>query len=109
MGFVGYLFFMKRTLRQLDPSGIIPTRVKSALDALTQGVVMIDTRDLIVLANDAFCQAVGKTGDVVDRIRSRHPGVEVGCAIRHGVGASLDRGDHGQAAPRRHAPSPEAS
>jgi PAS domain S-box-containing protein len=59
-GFIGYLFFMKRTLRQLDPSGIVPTRVKSALDALTQGVVMIDTRDLIVLANDTFCQAVGK-------------------------------------------------
>jgi PAS domain S-box-containing protein len=59
-GFVAYLFFMKRTLRQLDPSGIIPTRVKAALDALTQGVVMIDTRDFIVLANDAFCQAVGK-------------------------------------------------
>lgn len=59
-GFIGYLFFMKRTLRQLDPSGIIPTRVKAALDALTQGVVMIDTRDLIVVANDSFCQAVGK-------------------------------------------------
>jgi sensor histidine kinase regulating citrate/malate metabolism len=59
-GFVGYLLFMKRTLRQLDPSGIIPTRVKSALDALTQGVVMIDTRDYIVLANETFCQAVGK-------------------------------------------------
>jgi PAS domain S-box-containing protein len=59
-GFVGYLFFMKRTLRQLDPSGIIPTRVKAALDALAQGVVMIDTRDFIVLVNDAFCHAVGK-------------------------------------------------
>lgn len=59
-GFGGYLFFMKRTLRQLDPSGIVPTRVKAALDALTQGVVMIDTRDFIVLANDAFCHAVGK-------------------------------------------------
>lgn len=59
-GFIGYLYFMKRTLRQLDPSGIIPTRVKSALDALTQGVVMIDTRDFIVLANEGFCQAVGK-------------------------------------------------
>jgi signal transduction histidine kinase len=60
VGFLGYLLFMKRTLRQLDPSGIIPTRVKTALDALTQGVVMIDTQDLIVLANDAFCQAVDK-------------------------------------------------
>ena len=60
-GFVGTLFFMKRTLRQLDPSGMIPTRVKAALDALTQGVVMVDTRDFIVLANDAFCHAVGKS------------------------------------------------
>jgi PAS domain S-box-containing protein len=60
-GFVCYLFFMKRTLRQLDPSGIIPTRVKTALDALTQGVVMVDTRDFIVLVNDAFCHAVGKS------------------------------------------------
>ncbi len=60
-GFVAYLLFMKRTLRQLDPSGIIPTRVKAALDALTQGVVMIDTSDFIVLANDAFCHAVGKS------------------------------------------------
>ncbi|HMS82920.1 MAG TPA: ATP-binding protein [Nitrospira sp.] len=61
MGFLGYLVFMKRTLRQLDPSGIVPSRVKAALDALTQGVVMIDTRDLIVLTNDAFSQAVGKS------------------------------------------------
>ncbi|MGQ0667844.1 MAG: ATP-binding protein [Nitrospiraceae bacterium] len=60
MGYLTYLFFMKRTLKQLDPSGIVPTRVKAALDALTQGVVMIDTRDLIILANEPFCRAVGK-------------------------------------------------
>ena len=60
MGFFGYLFFMKRTLRQLDPSGIVPTRVKAALDALSQGVVMIDARDLIVLTNDSFSRAVDK-------------------------------------------------
>jgi PAS domain-containing protein len=60
LGYIAYYLFMKRTLRQLDPSGIIPTRVKSALDALTQGVVMLDTRDFIVLANESFCQAVGK-------------------------------------------------
>ena len=60
-GFFAYLLFMKRTLRQLDPSGIVPTRVKSALDALTQGVVMIDTRDLIILTNETFSRAVGKS------------------------------------------------
>ncbi len=61
MGFIGYLLFMKRTLRQLDPSGIVPTRVKAALDALTQGVVMIDTQELIVLANDSFGRAVNRS------------------------------------------------
>lgn len=61
MGFLGYLVLMKRTLRQLDPSGIVPSRVKAALDALSQGVAMIDTRDLIVLTNDAFSRAVGKS------------------------------------------------
>jgi PAS domain S-box-containing protein len=60
MGFLGYLTFMKRTLKQLDPSAIVPTRVQAALDALTQGVVMIDTRDFIILANDSFCRSVGK-------------------------------------------------
>lgn len=60
MGFFGYLFFLKRTLRQLDSSGIVPTRVKAALDALSQGVVMIDTRDLIILTNDSFSRAVNK-------------------------------------------------
>lgn len=60
-GFFAYLLFMKRTLRQLDPSGIVPTRVKAALDALTQGVVMIDTRDMIILTNETFCRAVGKS------------------------------------------------
>jgi signal transduction histidine kinase len=61
MGFLGYLTYMKRTLKQLDPSAIVPTRVQTALDALTQGVVMIDTRDFIILANDTFCRAVGKS------------------------------------------------
>jgi PAS domain-containing protein len=60
-GFVGYFLFMKRTFRQLDPSGVIPTRVKTALDGLTEGVVMIDTKDVIVLANNAFCRAVGES------------------------------------------------
>jgi uncharacterized membrane protein affecting hemolysin expression len=33
-GFVAYLCFLKRTLRYLDPSSVVPQRVKSALDTL---------------------------------------------------------------------------
>ncbi len=58
-GFLCYLFFIKHTLRQLDPSAVIPARVKAALDALTQGVAMIDSNESIVLANESFSQAVG--------------------------------------------------
>lgn len=54
--FLGFYTFMKRTLRQLDPSEMIPPRVKSTLDSLTDGVVMVDLSGSIVLANDTFCR-----------------------------------------------------
>lgn len=56
LGFLGYFSFMKRTLRHLDPSEMIPPRVKSTLDSLTDGVVMVDLSGSIVLANDTFCR-----------------------------------------------------
>lgn len=56
LGFLGYFTFMKRTLRHLDPSEMIPPRVKSTLDSLTDGVVMVDLSGSIVLANDTFCR-----------------------------------------------------
>ena len=80
-GFVAYFFFMKRTLRQLDPSGIVPARVKAALDALTQGVVMIDDRGFIVLANEAFCSAVGQSVDLL-------MGVDLGTLLWRSSGSS---------------------
>ncbi|MEQ1846925.1 MAG: hypothetical protein ABL983_15270, partial [Nitrospira sp.] len=58
-GFVSYLLFIKRTLRHLDPSAVIPSRVKHALDVLAQGVVMLDGHGSIVLANTAFAKGVG--------------------------------------------------
>ena len=58
-GFISYLLFIKRTLRQLDPSAVIPPRVKHALDVLAQGVVMLDHEGSIVLANTAFVKRTG--------------------------------------------------
>lgn len=57
-GFISYLLFIKRTLRHLDPSAVIPARVKHALDVLAQGVVMLDQQGSVVLANTAFAKAV---------------------------------------------------
>ena len=54
--FIGALALMKRTLRHLDPSEVIPPRVKDALDSLTDSVVLVDRFGSIVLANEAFCR-----------------------------------------------------
>ena len=59
MGFVGYLFFMKRTLKHLDPSAVIPSRVKAAMDVLADGVVLVNENTEIVLANAAFSEKTG--------------------------------------------------
>jgi len=59
LGFVGYWVFMRRTLRQLDPSAVVPPRVRAALDVLTEGIVLVDPSGIIVLANRSFAERVG--------------------------------------------------
>ena len=61
MGFVLYTFYMKRTLRHLGPSAVVPARVQHALDVMTQGVVLLDPHETIVLANSAFAERLGRT------------------------------------------------
>ena len=58
--FFGYFLYMKRTLRQLDPSSVVPLRVKAAFDVLTESVILLDNGERIVLANRAFGKVVGR-------------------------------------------------
>ena len=50
-------------LHHLDPSRAIPGRVRAALDTLTEGLLVIDRKQNIVLANESFSKLVGKTPD----------------------------------------------
>jgi len=59
--FVAYLLYLRKMLQHLDPSKVVPQRVKSALDNLVSGLFVIDTNERIVLANQAFSQVVGQT------------------------------------------------
>ncbi len=59
VGFPAYWLLMKRVLRYLDPSKVVPPRVKAALDTLAEGVVMLDLEGTIVLANASFSARVG--------------------------------------------------
>ncbi len=61
--FISFYFYLSKMLRQLDPSRAVPGRVRSALDTLTEGLIVVDPNEYIVLANEAFANVVGKTPD----------------------------------------------
>jgi diguanylate cyclase (GGDEF)-like protein/PAS domain S-box-containing protein/putative nucleotidyltransferase with HDIG domain len=59
-GFLAYYFYLRRSLQYLDPSAVIPDRVKTMLDTLAEGVLVLDKQHRIVLANQAFAALVGE-------------------------------------------------
>lgn len=58
-GFLAYLLYLSRTLRYLDPSAVVPSRVRAALDQLVEGVFILDDEGQIVLVNSSFAKQVG--------------------------------------------------
>jgi len=60
LGFVGYLALLRRALRHLDPSAVIPTRLQKALNVMVEGVLIVAADGEIVLANSAFARRAGK-------------------------------------------------
>lgn len=58
-GFVVYRLYLRRVLAYLDPSKVIPERVKAAFDTLAEGVLILDERKRIVLVNESFCKVTG--------------------------------------------------
>jgi PAS domain S-box-containing protein len=61
--FLGFRVYLSRVLRHLDPSRAIPGRVRSALDSLTEGLLVIDQKQAVVLANEAIVKLLGKTNE----------------------------------------------
>ncbi len=55
-----FSFYLKKVLKQLDPSEAVPDRVRSALDTLVEGLLVIDGKGQVVLANKAFIDLSGR-------------------------------------------------
>ncbi|MCG8566484.1 MAG: PAS domain-containing protein, partial [Desulfobacterales bacterium] len=53
-GFISYGLILKWTLRELDPSSVIPERVQNAFNVLQEGVIILDEKEHIVMANAQF-------------------------------------------------------
>jgi diguanylate cyclase (GGDEF)-like protein/PAS domain S-box-containing protein len=60
-GLLCYFVVLKRSLRELDPSAVIPERVQRAFDVLQEGVLILDEKEQIVMANRSFAGLVGKS------------------------------------------------
>lgn len=69
-GFALYYLFLKRALHYLDPASVIPERVKTAMDVLSEGVLILDKKGRIVLANSSFSE---KTGTSQESLLGKKP------------------------------------
>jgi PAS domain S-box-containing protein len=56
---LAFWLYLRRMLRQLDPSTVVPDRVRNAFDSLTQGVLVLDRQGDIAMANRRFAELVG--------------------------------------------------
>jgi PAS domain S-box-containing protein len=61
--FFAFYFYLGRVLRQLDPSRAVPARVRAAFDTMAEGLLVIDLKGYIVLANQAFASVVRKDAE----------------------------------------------
>lgn len=59
MSFLLFVFFLKRSLRELNPDNVIPERVSKALNTFSEGLIMIDNNGTIVFSNHAFTSKTG--------------------------------------------------
>jgi diguanylate cyclase (GGDEF)-like protein/PAS domain S-box-containing protein/putative nucleotidyltransferase with HDIG domain len=66
-----FFFFLRRALAQLDPSKVVPQRVRAALDTVASGLLVLDSQDRIVLANKAFARTIGSRPDQLQGRRAR--------------------------------------
>ncbi len=60
---LAFSVYLARVLRQLDPSRAVPARVRSALDTLAEGLLVLDGKQQIVLANEALVRLLGRSNE----------------------------------------------
>ncbi len=64
-GVLVFMFYLKRMLRHLDPARTIPSRVRYALDSLTEGLLVLDADGVIMLANQSLSDVLGTDSDAL--------------------------------------------
>lgn len=73
-----YFLYLRKMLKHLDPSKVIPKRVRQTLDTLAEGLLVLDNKDHILLANEAFAQTLGLTPEQLTGRKADDLGWEIG-------------------------------
>ena len=60
---VVYFWYLRRVLQHLNPSKVIPPRVRSTLDTFAEGLLVLNRDGRIVLANASFSTTVSEGSD----------------------------------------------
>ena len=63
VSYIVFFVYLGKMLQHLDPSKTVPKRVRSALDSLAEGLLVIDKDQRIVLANFSFSNWVGRPAE----------------------------------------------
>jgi diguanylate cyclase (GGDEF)-like protein/PAS domain S-box-containing protein len=85
LGMLAYWLYLRRALVHLDPSAVIPDRVRLAFDMMTEGVVVLDRRSRVLLANRAFRVLSGsETADLIGKQLSEVPWLAAGLPAEKG-------------------------
>jgi PAS domain S-box-containing protein len=58
-----FTVYLRKMLQHLDPSKVVPPRVRSALDTLAEGLLVLDNKQRIMLANQAFATLAGRSAE----------------------------------------------
>ena len=58
--FALYLLFLRKALNQIDPSQVVPGRVNSAFNLLSEAIVILDTKMQVMLANESMARLLGR-------------------------------------------------
>ncbi len=65
LSFLGFYLYLGKMLKQLDPSQAVPERVRSALDTMAEGLLVLDSKEQIMLANRAFASLLTTTPEAL--------------------------------------------
>ncbi len=69
--FFAFRYVHRRALAVLDPQSVVPDRVKAAFDTLTEGVLILDSKERIILANAPFADKLDITiADIIGKSAS---------------------------------------